>query len=260
MSPDNSFSPFRSPARKDNLMKKSLFLCFLLTLAACNRVSHIGRPPDLSTPRGSGEFEAMINPPLDIPVDSGRPEASASLWQGARSSLIHDRRASARGDILTVVIKIDDRAEISNSSGQSRNASEDLSLPDLAGIPQRLAPKLPEGASFDELAQLDSSSSYHGAGNISRRDKLTLRVAATVISTLPNGTLEIGGTQEVRVNNELRELTVNGFVRPADIGRNNEIDYDRIAGARISYGGRGHITDVQQPRYGQQVTDILLPF
>lgn len=241
-------------------MKPSILLCFLVFLVACNRVGHIGRPPDLEAPRESGEFEAMVNPPLDIPVSSGRPEASASLWQGERSSLIHDSRASIRGDILTVVIKIDDRAEISNSSGHSRNASEDLSIPQLAGVPQRLAPKLPEGASFDDLTDLNSSSSYQGAGNVSRREKLTLRVAATVTSTLPNGTLEIEGSQQVRVNNELRELTVRGFVRPADIGRNNEIDYDRIAGARISYGGRGHITDVQQPRYGQQITDIILPF
>ena len=241
-------------------MKRSLLLCAILAVTACNRVEHLGRPPALTTLQDSGEFEAMTNPPLDIPVDSGRPEASASLWQGSRSSLIHDRRAAIRGDILTVVIKIDDRAEISNSSGRSRKASEDLSIPDFGGIPQRLSPRLPEGASFDPIAQVDANSSYRGEGNISRRDKLTLRVAATVIATLPNGSLEIQGTQEVRVNNELRELTVNGFVRPADIGRNNEIDYDRIAGARISYGGRGHITDVQQPRYGQQVADILLPY
>lgn len=241
-------------------MKPIYLLCIMLALGACNRVGHVGRPPALTDLRQTAEFDAMVNPPLDIPVDSGRPEASASLWAGAQSSLIHDRRASVRGDILTVVIEIDDRAEISNSSGRSRSASEDVSIPQLGGIPQRLARKLPEGASFDELAAADSSSNYKGAGNISRRDKLTLRVAATVVSTLPNGTLQIEGTQEVRVNYELRELTVSGFVRPADVGRNNEIAYDRIAGARISYGGRGHITDVQQPRYGQQITDILLPY
>ena len=133
-------------------------------------------------------------------------------------------------------------------------------MPQMIGIPQRLADKLPEGASFDDLADASSSSTYKGSGNITRRDKLTLRVAATVIDRLPNGTLQIQGMQEVRVNYELRELTVSGFVRPGDIDRNNEIEYDRIAGARISYGGRGQITDVQQPRYGQQIADILLPY
>ncbi|RNF35188.1 flagellar basal body L-ring protein FlgH [Paracoccus methylarcula] len=241
-------------------MRSKTLLCIALALAACNRIEDFGRPPQLTDLRDTAEFEAMVNPPLDIPVDSGRPEASASLWAGRQSSLIHDRRASVRGDILTVVIEIDDRAEISNSSGRSRSASEDLSIPQFGGIPQRLARKLPEGAGFDDLVEADASSNYKGSGNISRRDKLTLRVAATVVSTLPNGTLQIEGTQEVRVNHELRELTVSGFVRPADIGRNNEIAYDRIAGARISYGGRGQITDVQQPRYGQQLADILLPY
>lgn len=242
-------------------MKTTYLICLALALGACGRVQNVGQPPQLTSPRQTEEFVAMTNPPLEIPVDSGRPEAAASLWAGTNtSSLISDRRAGNRGDILTVVIEIDDKAEISNSSGRSRSANDELSMPDMVGIPQRLARKLPEGASFDNLADASSSSSYKGTGNISRRDKLTLRVAATVIDRLPNGTLQIEGTQEVRVNYELRELTVSGFVRPGDIDRENEIAYDRIAGARISYGGRGQITDVQQPRYGQQIADILLPY
>lgn len=241
-------------------MKPLHLLCLLIALGACSRVANVGQAPDLTNPRDTEEFSAMINPPLEIPVDSGRPEAAASLWAGAHSSLVSDRRAATRGDILTVVIEIDDKAEISNSSDRSRSADDNLSMPQMMGIPQRLADKLPEGASFDDLAEAKSSSSYQGEGNISRRDKLTLRVAATVVERLPNGTLQIVGTQEVRVNFELRELTVTGFVRPGDIDRNNEIAYDRIAGARISYGGRGQITDVQQPRYGQQIADIFLPY
>ncbi|MDM7459253.1 MAG: flagellar basal body L-ring protein FlgH [Paracoccus sp. (in: a-proteobacteria)] len=235
-------------------------MCLVLVAAGCSRAANIGQPPQLTPSRDSEEFTAMINPPLDIAVDSLRAEAAASLWAGSQSSLLNDRRAATRGDILTVVIEIDDRAEISNSSGRRRNSRETASIPQMMGIPQRLADKLPEGASFDELAEASSTSSYTGSGNISRRDKLTLRVAATVIDRLPNGTLHITGTQEVRVNYELRELTVSGFVRPKDIDRNNEIAYDRIAGARISYGGRGQISDVQQPRYGQQIADIILPY
>ncbi|MDB6176660.1 flagellar basal body L-ring protein FlgH [Paracoccus sp. Z330] len=241
-------------------MQSFKFICLALALGACSRVADIGQAPDLTSPRNSEEFLAMTNPPLEIPVDSGRPEAAASLWAGGSSSLISDRRAATRGDLLTVVIEIDDRAEISNSSDRSRSADDNLSIPQMVGIPQRLADKLPPGASFDDLADASSSSTYKGSGNISRRDKLTLRVAATVVDRLPNGTLQIQGSQEVRVNYELRELTVAGFVRPDDIDRNNEIEYDRIAGARISYGGRGQITDVQQPRYGQQIADILLPY
>lgn len=241
-------------------MKPTTLLCLALALGACSRVANVGQVPELTSPRSGEEFIAMTNPPLEIPVDSGRPEAAASLWAGTTSSLISDRRAATRGDILTVVIEIDDRAEISNSSGRSRASGEDVSIPQMMVIPQRLADKLPDGASFDNLAEASASSTYKGTGNITRRDKLTLRVAATVVDRLPNGTLQIQGSQEVRVNYELRELTVSGFVRPADIDRSNEIAYDRIAGARISYGGRGQITDVQQPRYGQQVADILLPY
>jgi flagellar L-ring protein precursor FlgH len=188
------------------------------------------------------------------------PTDASSLWTAGRSSLFGDRRAAQRGDILTVVIEIDDKAEISNSSDRSRAGSENMGVPSLFGIPQRLNESLSEGASMAEAVNTTGASSYSGEGNVSRNEKLTLRVAATVVEELANGVLRIEGQQEVRVNYELRELIISGYVRPIDISRQNEITYDKIAGARVSYGGRGQITDVQQPRYGQQVADILLPF
>ncbi|TRW99467.1 flagellar basal body L-ring protein FlgH [Paracoccus sp. M683] len=241
-------------------MKKLSIVILLIALTACGRAADLGRAPEISPPRQSAEFVAMTEPPLIMPRTSGRPESAASLWSGQSASLVADRRATMRGDILTVVIEIDDRAEISNSSERSRSAGDKVGIPALAGLPQRIDQRLPEGASMADMVDAKSSTSYSGEGNISRRDKLTLRVAATVLDTLPNGVLHIQGSQEVRVNFELRELTVSGFVRPSDISGRNEIAYDRIAGARISYGGRGQITDVQQPRYGQQIADIVLPY
>ena len=246
--------------RKTLLRSLALPLAGLMTLGACNRVQNIGQTPEMTAPVQTAELEAMANPPLDLPKGPATPDAGASLFASSPTSLVGDRRAQQRGDILTVVIQIDDKAEMQNSSGRSRNAADSVGIDAMAGLPQRLDPMLPEGASLAQLAKAKGASSFKGTGSISRRDKLTLRVAATVVDRLPNGVLRIEGTQEVRVNYELRELTVSGFVRPQDIGRNNEIAYDRIAGARISYGGRGQISDVQQPRYGQQVADILLPW
>jgi flagellar L-ring protein precursor FlgH len=158
------------------------------------------------------------------------------------------------------LIEIDDQANISNSSNRARSGSENLGIGSLVGIPQILQNKLPGDASFDDLASVDSSSSSSGNGSVQRNEQIALKIAATVVDVLPNGHLVVQGTQEVRVNFELRDLQVAGIVRPEDISRQNTITYDKIAGARVSYGGRGQITDVQQPRYGQQVTDILLPF
>jgi flagellar L-ring protein precursor FlgH len=188
------------------------------------------------------------------------PTDASSLWTAGRSSLFGDRRAAHRGDILTVVIEIDDGAEISNSTGRNRSGGSTLGMPSLFGIPQRLDAQLPDGASMADAVNLNGSSNFEGSGTVSRNEKLTLRIAATVVEELANGVLRIEGQQEVRVNFELRELLVSGYVRPTDISRQNEITYDKIAGARISYGGRGQITDVQQPGYGQQIADIILPF
>ncbi len=233
-----------------------------LVLQGCGRSDHFGKPPSFTEAMSveNPEHVAMMNPGLPLTTDIGRPADGASLWSGNRKSLLGDRRALSRGDILTVVIEIDDKAEISNKTSRSRSGSEGMSVPGLFGIPQRLNEKLPDGASMDEAVSLSSSSQSSGDGSVRRNEKLTLRVAATITDVLPNGVLAITGNQEVRVNYELRELLVTGYVRPEDISRQNEITYDKFASARVSYGGRGQITDMQQPRYGQQALDMALPF
>lgn len=234
--------------------------CLLpLALAACS-VDHLGRPPSFSEIDRSEQSAAMYMLPLPEDLVDAGPGGASSLWVTGRNSLYADPRASLPGDILTVVIEIDEKAEISNSTDRSRQGSEELNIPALFGLPQRAAEKMPPGASLDPAVEISSNSDYQGDGSVRRNEKLTLRVAATVVERLPSGALRIQGQQEVRVNNELRELTVTGYVRLSDITRNNEVTYDRIAEARISYGGRGQISDVQQPRYGQQVTDAVLPY
>jgi len=229
-------------------------------LSACERIENIGQEPEFTPAVASQEHVAMLSPSLPMSTSPNRVMDQSSLWNADRRSLLGDRRAGQRGDIMTVVIEIDDRAEFSNASERSRSGSESLSVPNLLGLPQNINKDLPEGATLDSAVDLSSNSSSGGDGAVKRREKLTLRVAATVVEVLPNGVLAIQGTQEVRVNFELRELLVTGYVRPEDVSRQNEITYDKIASARISYGGRGQISDVQQPRYGQQVLDVLLPF
>jgi flagellar L-ring protein precursor FlgH len=242
------------------MSKHIVCLCLVLGLSACGRADHIGKAPSFTSNADSPEQAAMLLPGLPETVELRRKADEASLWAAGRQSLLGDRRAMQRGDILTVVIEIDDEAEISNSTSRSRSGSESLGVAHLFGLPQRLDEKLPEGASSADAVSIDSASKSGGDGSVSRREELTLRVAATIMQVLPNGVLSIQGSQEVRVNFEMRELLVSGYVRPEDISRQNEITYDKIASARISYGGRGQISDMQQPRLGQQILDAVLPF
>ncbi|WP_172330253.1 flagellar basal body L-ring protein FlgH [Mangrovicoccus sp. HB161399] len=245
--------------RPTHILGGSLLAC-ALAIGGCGRFDHFGKPPSFSDADAGREHLAMSVPGLPQRLEKVKPVDQASLWSGARNSLLGDRRAGEPGDILTVVIEIDEKAEISNTTDRSRSASESFSMGSLFGLPENLQRVMPSGSDAKEPVSVDSSSSHSGDGSVKRNEKLELRIAATVTDSLPNGVLRIQGSQEIRVNFEIRELLVTGYVRPEDISRLNEVPYDKIASARISYGGRGQITDVQQPRYGQQLSDILLPY
>lgn len=237
-----------------------IFWAAPLLLMACTPLDQVGRAPAFSPLDNSFQHSAMYATPMPQDLGNAGPMDQSSLWASGRESLFGDRRANHTGDILTVVIEIDDSATLNNSTDRSRSGQETMGVGSLFGIPQRLDAGARTSATMADAVDTSGSSTYAGSGNVSRNEQLTLRVAATVVEELPNGVLRIEGQQEVRVNFELRELLITGYVRPIDISRQNEITYDKIAGARISYGGRGLISNAQQPRYGQQISDVLLPF
>lgn len=235
-------------------------------LSGCaGQLDHLGRPPPLSdidqSDRALPEARVVAMPMPDRPPEASREGSDrASLWQPGSRGFFRDQRAKNVGDILTVMIDIKDQAQMKNETKRSRGAEESAGIPGLFGFEGRLDRVLPDAVNPGRLVDLSSGSSSEGKGSVNRNEKISLKVAAVVQQRLPNGNLVIAGRQEVRVNNELRELRVAGVIRPEDIAPNNAIGYDKIAEARISYGGRGHITDVQQPRWGQQVLDVIMPF
>lgn len=239
-------------------MKIALFLP--LFALACSPLENVGRAPEFAPLEGSYQHHAMYATPMPAETTSDTPFSDASLWSSERSALFSDKRAARRGDILTVVIEIDERAEISNTTGRNRSGSQSMGVSDFFGIPQRIDARSKTDFETANAVDTNSASTFKGTGNVSRNEKITLRVAATIVEELPNGVLRLEGQQAVRVNFEMRELLVSGYVRPVDISRKNEITYDKIAGAQISYGGKGQISEFQQPRYGQQISDIILPF
>ena len=240
-------------------------LSALLIQGCVGRMDHINKPPRMTAPGAPKEYVPAASPErLALAMSATRTHAdedsTGSLWRSGPSSLFGDRRARDLGDILTVVVEINEQAEMKNRTDRSRDASEGLSVPNLFGLETLAANVLPGTNGINPAIDASSNSSTQGDGNIKREEKLTLQVAATVVRVLPNGHLVIKGSQEVRVNHELRDLQVAGIIRPEDISRRNIVTYEKIADARIAYGGRGVISDVQQPRYGQKVLDAVLPY
>jgi len=226
--------------------------------SAIDRLSQIGETPKLN---------AIENPttqpgykPVSMPMP--KPETVSynanSLWRNGSRAFFKDQRAHQIGDLLTVTVNITDQANFANETQRDRSSKEDSGITDFIGAKTlgAQAQKVLPG----RILTADATASSDGKGSVQRQEALQTNVAAVVTQVLPNGNLVVEGKQEIRVNYEIRELIVAGIVRPEDIQSDNTIDSTKIAQARIAYGGRGQIMDVQQPRYGQQVMDVLLPF
>lgn len=233
-----------------------------VALAGCSaRPLEIGREPELS-PVGAGLSRPgpeanMASERLAAPLRSRQPISSGSLWQDRAADLFKDPRARRAGDILTVMISMKDKASFDNSSKRSRDASHGFGLDISHAIDWK---GYASAAQAKANSAVKSNTSQDGKGAIARSENIDLKIAAVVTDVLPNGNLVIQGSQELRVNFELRVLTFTGVVNIADIKADNTVSHDRIAEARMSYGGRGRIMEVQQPAWGQQIVDLLFPF
>jgi flagellar L-ring protein precursor FlgH len=237
-----------------------LAACALAGCSTAERLSEIGRTPDLApieNPTRRDDYQ-----PVTMPMPIPEPEIypANSLWRQGARSFFKDQRARRVGDVLTVAVTIKDEATLENETARSRDNGEAFGASSFFGVQNNFDTWFAGDVDPGNLVDLDSQSSNLGRGSVARTEEITLNVAAVVIQVLPNGNLVIHGRQEVRVNFEVRELYVAGVVRPEDIRPGNTISHDQIAELRVAYGGRGQLTDVQQPRYGAQVLDIILPF
>ncbi|HWV51569.1 flagellar basal body L-ring protein FlgH [Pseudorhodoplanes sp.] len=226
--------------------------------SSIDRLRTIGEQPPLSpieNPTTAPGYK-----PVQMPMPMPQPASynPNSLWRNGSRAFFKDQRAHQVGDILTVKVKIDDKASVENETQRRRKANDKAAVDDFLG--KTALPGLIKAQVPSTLLSTDSTTSTEGKGTTDRKDEVFTNIAGVVTQVLPNGNLVLEGRQEVRVNFEVRELVVAGVVRPEDIESDNTIDSTKIAQARIAYGGRGQLTDMQQPRYGQQVMDILLPF
>ncbi len=242
------------------MKQRMMAVSALALLPACTSLQEINGDPQLSTIGDPAAYEPVEYVRMPVAAPEAVVHAPNALWDVNKRSFFRDQRADERGDILTVIIDIADNARMRNSTARSRDSAENLDLGSIFGGEQILDNALADSFDPASAVAIASDSQVRGNGEINRNEEISLRVAAVVVDRLPNGHFIIAGRQEVRVNNELRELEIAGIIRPEDITSSNTIDYFKIAEARISYGGRGVITRVQKPKIGQRLYDTLVPY
>jgi flagellar L-ring protein FlgH len=234
-------------------------MCVLM-LGGCgslSRIAEVGRAPAM-TPSSDPTKEPTWRPvSMPMPAREPTPNEANALWRSGSRAFFKDQRAAQVGDIVTILVSMNDTANLKNATTTSRTSTETGSLASFFGM-ESLLPKTVTDPS--KILNVGSGNTNGGSGQVQRNEAVTVRVAGVVTQVLPNGNLVVAARQEFRVNHELRALQVTGVIRPQDIASNNTVLHDRMAEARIAYGGRGELTEVQHTRWGQQVLDILMPF
>jgi flagellar L-ring protein precursor FlgH len=236
-------------------LKISTLLMAGAALTACSavdRLHNIGEAPALAKV-GNPAGQTIV---AEIPRPAPITHVDNSLWQPGAQSFFHDPRAMHIGDVITVNVSVTDAAKLQNSTSRSRTNTDNAGLTNFFGLEKAL----PSSIDPASMVKMGSDNSNVGTGSIQRQESISMTLAALVAQVLPNGNLVIDGHQQVRVNNELRDMRLSGIVRREDITQDNTVALSQIAEARVIYGGQGTMSDVQQPRYGSQLFDIVMPW
>jgi flagellar L-ring protein precursor FlgH len=243
--------------RNLRLLAPALACVMLVGCGSLTRLSEVGRAPAL-TPTADPTKDPNWRPvSMPMPAREATPNEPNALWRSGSRAFFKDQRAAQVGDIVTILVAMNDTANMKNATTTGRTSGETGSLAQFFGLQKQLPPTISDPS---KILDVGSTNNNGGTGQIQRNETVAIRLAGVVTQVLPNGNLVVSARQEFLVNHELRELQVTGVIRPQDIASDNTVQHDRMAEARITYGGRGELTEVQHTRWGQQLMDILLPF
>ena len=251
------------PKIGQTMLRLTAYGLVALTVTGCNvlsRLSEVGDGPELTkivNPVARPDYRPAS---LPMPTPQIAEDNPNSLWRAGAKAFFKDHRAKEIGDVLTVKLDFTDKSTFDNVTTRERDDSEDTNITQLLGLEAEFSKVLPQAVSAASLLSFDNAHETKGEGKVDRQEVISLTFAAVVTQILPNGSLVIVGRQEILVNSELRELMVTGVVRPSDIDSDNTISHEKIAEMRVAYGGSGTISQLQQPRWGTQIWDIIFPF
>src|SRR5271156_5676793 len=197
-------------------------------------------------------FESAREPPP-------QPITPNSLWRTGARTFFNDQRAGRVGDIVTVIVTGNDSAKTQNTTNTNLTTSNAIGVPNFLGLESSIGKILPGTFDPSKVLTTNTALASAGTGGVNRAEQISVTMAAVVTQVLPNGNMVIQGTQEIKTNDDVRQLTVAGLIRPEDISSSNTILSSQIAEARINYGGRGDISAVQKTPAGTALLQRFWP-
>lgn len=203
----------------------------------------------------------VIQEPLEEIYDSKEIQReSGSLWNANNGSMFTDRKAQRVGDIVTVLISETASASKEASTSTSRGSNMSASIPNFFGLENDDIWNGYNPVDLSNLVNAEFSNGFDGSGTTSRTEDLSASLTTQVVGLYPNGQLKIRGGKEVMVNNEVQIIYLTGIIRPVDITAANTVSSTKILNARISYTGKGAISDKQSPGWMMRALDNVWPF
>jgi len=171
-----------------------------------------------------------------ILIGSALPSFADSLWNDTSiANWYIDRRPTfVIGGLITINVQESTKAT-TNASFQGNKTLQNVHKWEIPAMDSKTG-------LFNKQFKTDNQQILNTLGATTRNGSLILDITSHIEDILPNGNLVIRGRKQIRVNDEISEITISGVIRRDDVTSQNTILSSRVANMQIDVKGTGPVS------------------